>query len=142
MTLFLIILFLSLGTPLVLLPIEHMLPYPYIIEEIVKVLIVLIVVKLGQYVSETTYRHIILTGIFFTISESMLYLSNFFALGTIHLLSYRLVATGLLHVGTMLIIYWFLKRHSPAWIVGLGITILIHYFYNTWASGIGFLIRP
>lgn len=120
----------SLSSPLLLIPIEKILPYPYLIEEITKLIIVKAIFQAEKKFKKDFFVFIILTGVLFSFSESILYLTNIFLLGDLFLLPKRLVSTTALHLLTIFILYFSLKKGNKFILIGLGITIFLHYLYN------------
>lgn len=117
------------AAPFVLWPIELLLPFPYIIEELVKALIVFFIAK------EAIDRPlqivlIILSGLLFTVSETILYSLNISLVGNWVTLADRLLLTGALHIGTLLLILGFTfikKRLLP---VGVILAMIVHFLFN------------
>ncbi len=106
---------LALAAPFVLWPIELLLPYPYVIEELVKA---------GLVWLNPKFKSALAIGLTFASSETVLYIFN--------LNPYRLIATSALHVTTTLVIYY--AVHTNKKLISLGIILagLIHFFYNRW----------
>ncbi len=122
----------ALITPFALLPVEMLLPFPFVVEEIAKasLLIPLLSVKrINQQIQLA-----ILVGIFFTLSESVLYLFNIYATGTPMLFIQRLLLTGALHTGTILTMFFVTKIDRRLLPIGVIITMIIHFFYNQYIS--------
>lgn len=118
----------GLALPILLLPIEYFLPFPHFVEEIAKLTVLLL---LGiQLKNKVTFINALLFAIAFTVSESMLYMMNFFILGQLYLLPKRLFVTGLLHIGTVLLLFTSLHKNLAWKIFVLIIAICIHYVYN------------
>ena len=120
----------SLASPLFLLPIEKFLPYPYLLEELAKLLIVRLIIKkknlgLWQLVSFS-----VLAGFLFAFSESVLYLTDIFALGDFSLFSRRLFLTGSLHTGTMLLISLSGRKSRLGLVLGFLGAVLVHFLFN------------
>jgi len=118
----------ALIAPFLVWPIEYFLPYPYLIEEIVKAILVFNIIffvnKKNQLVIAAT------VGVLFSLSESVLYSFNFFPLNSIMPFFYRIFATTLLHSGTILIMLLFFSKSKKLFPIGLTVAILIHYLYN------------
>ena len=113
--------------PLVLLPIEKVLPYPFIIEELVKLIAVSLTLLRKQ---DSKWIWAFLIGLLFSISESTFYLSNFLYTDNLSLFPIRILLTGSLHSGTSLLMY-FLGRKGFFWlIVGFICAILLHFLFN------------
>jgi len=129
MELIIIALLISLSAPLFLLPIEKLLPYPYVIEELLKLGVVFLIFKAER--ERNLLKWVVFTGLIFTISESIFYLTNIFALGKFSLFPQRVILTGILHIGTLILLYFSIRK-GYFWLVGgVTIAILIHYFYNS-----------
>ncbi len=99
--------------PFVIWPIELILPYPHVVEEIVKA----VMVWWGKPNAKTA----LLLGAIFAFSEAVFYLFN-----SPSALS-RLVYTLPLHVSTFLILALSRRRFFP---LGLAAAILTHWLYN------------
>lgn len=113
--------------PFIVWPIEVLLPYPYIIEEIAMTLLLLPVL------SENRGKQIktaILIGLLFTFSEAVLYLFNIYLVGDIKTFFLRLIITAPLHVATPIIILLptFYKKNLI--IVGFILAAVVHYLFN------------
>jgi len=127
MTLALVFLF-SLSSPLILWPVEILLPYPYVIEEIVKAFFAL---SLSQnHFSKRSLIYPIISGFLFTISETMLYLLNFLKLGDFSNLPKRLVYTGLLHISTTILMFLGAKKGHFYFLTSFLFSVVIHYAFN------------
>jgi len=113
-------------TPAVLWPIEIFFPYPHIIEELAKALLIFFLLK-----SNSTFQKIcgtVLIGFLFGLSENFLYLLNTTTTQT-HLL--RFIFTMPLHIITSVVIL--LPTLIDKRLIFLGVILagLIHYFFNT-----------
>ena len=126
----------SLTAPLFLLPIERFLPYPHFIEEAVKLLIVLMIIKAARQEKERFTVWVFMAGFLFAVSESILYLMNIFALGNFMLLPQRLLLTGILHTSTMMLMYFLGRKNYAGLAVGFVGAVLIHYFFNLWVGSL------
>ena len=129
-------LLLALASPFLLLPIEKLLPYPHFIEEAVKLLIVLMIIKAARQEKERFTVWVFMAGFLFAVSESILYLMNIFALGNFMLLPQRLLLTGILHTSTMMLMYFLGRKNYAGLAVGFVGAVLIHYFFNLWVAGL------
>lgn len=128
MTVIILGLLVALSSPLILLPIEKFLPYPSFIEEFVKLIIVLIVIKAARQFSSWVW--VLIAGFLFALSESILYLINIFALGDLTLFPKRLILTSGLHICTMILMYFLGKKSYLGLLIGFIVAILIHHFFN------------
>lgn len=115
--------------PFILWPIELVLPYPYLVEEIAKVIIVYLILNSTLKLKEK-FQITFLSGLLFSISESVMYLFNISQVGSTETLFIRLALTIPLHVGTMIIILIFGLKRKKMSILGILLTIPIHYFFN------------
>lgn len=107
--------------PFILLLVEKLLPYPYIVEELCKF-------YLAKKADST--KVVIILGLLFSFSEAIFYVMN-----PIYVLSpmrfvLRFALVSAMHTTTVLVMYYFSKRKS-LWSIGLILAILIHYLFNT-----------
>lgn len=114
-------------SPLVLLPVEKVLPYPFIIEEIVKLILVSLILLRKQ---NSKWIWVFLIGFLFTVSESAFYLSNFLLIGDLSLFPLRIVLTGALHSATAVVMYMFGKRNAIFLTAGFLLAVVAHYIFN------------
>lgn len=124
-------LLIALVYPLILIPVEYVLPYPYIVEEIAKLSLVFLVFKASNKDSRNFYLLVVLAACLFSISETIFYLLNFLKLASMDQLLARIIWVTTLHVSTMLIMAIGVKKYKILWILFLVISMLIHYFYNS-----------
>ena len=118
----------ALISPFIIWPIELLLPFPYIVEEIVKAAFVVSIVDLPE--KATQVKIVLAAALAFTLSETILYFLNITLNGGLSALVTRLILTGSLHSLTMIIMLTFTFR-SKRWIlIGLIVAMLIHYSYN------------
>jgi len=112
----------SVVGPFLVWPVEYFLPYPYIIEELFKCVVV--------WFGEKSALIYIYAGVAFALTETVLYIINANATGSFNYLAIRFVTTSVLHSVTFLIIYAFHKRSNKLIPVGFLISVFIHYLYN------------
>ena len=129
-------LLLALASPFLLLPIEKLLPYPHFIEEAVKLVIVIMMIKTETQIKENLWVWVFTAGFLFAVSESILYLMNIFALGNLMLFPQRLAMTGGLHTSTMMFMYFLGRKNYWGLTVGFVGAVLIHYFFNLWMGSL------
>ena len=129
-------LLLALASPFLLLPIEKFLPYPHFIEEAVKLVIVIMMIKTETQIKENLWVWVFTAGFLFAVSESILYLMNIFALGNLMLFPQRLAMTGGLHTSTMMFMYFLGRKNYWGLTVGFVGAVLIHYFFNLWVGSL------
>jgi RsiW-degrading membrane proteinase PrsW (M82 family) len=121
--------------PLILVPIEHLLNYPYIIEELVKAFAVLLIILHSKGVRENYWFAAFFVGVLFAVSESVLYLANFFLFGNLEQLPERLLITGLLHSCTTLLMYYFGRKNWIFFLCSIVLSMGIHFLFNYVVSG-------
>lgn len=119
----LLISLLSLFAPFPLLVIEKFLPYPFLIEELFKFF------AIKNLPNKNNYYYPLILGIIFSLSESVLYLVNFFTLGNFSNIFIRLILTTLLHTFTFLLLYTFRHKKLSS-IISLLFSIIIHFCFN------------
>ena len=119
----------SLFAPFLLWPFEYLFPYPHVVEELAKTVIVFFVLKskasLSQYLKTFS-----LAGVLFALSETVLYIINLNLFGRVSLIFVRFLSTAALHSLTFLIIAYLGYKNKKLLLVGLFIAILVHYLYN------------
>ncbi len=120
----------ALIAPIMLIPIEYFLPYPHVVEEFVKLLIVLIYVR-GIVKRHSSIIIIALLGGLFALSENVLYTLNFLQTGSLNVFLLRIGATTVLHIFTMICMYVSGKKWMYGYFFGFALAVLIHYFYNS-----------
>ncbi len=121
--------FLALIGPFFIWPIEQILPYPYLVEELFKALAILFL-PLKQLERNTAIKLAVVFGFLFAFSESVFYFINILSTGSPENLFLRNVFTMPLHVLTTLVLMLAAKKGLKTLIAGLGVAILIHYFFN------------
>lgn len=120
-------LFSAIG-PFLLWPVELILPYPFIIEEIFKGIMVYLILQVsGRRLQE---RLLIASALLFSLSESLLYVFNFSLVGDMRIFLLRLVSTTILHLSTFLIIYLSGRKNLRLLPAGVLAGAVIHFFYN------------
>ena len=126
----------ALIAPLILLPVETFLPFPYLIEEIGKYILVTILYNdTSCNLKNWFWLKIMILGVLFTFSESMLYVFNIIRAGNIWLFPDRLALTGLLHVGTITLMYLGYRKGRIWALATFLMSIAIHYTYNVLIIG-------
>ncbi|MBP9817236.1 hypothetical protein KBC75_00580 [Candidatus Shapirobacteria bacterium] len=116
-------LILALASPLLLWPVESIIPLPAIIEELYKGVISW---KLRQEKIGWT----IIAGIVLATSETVFYLVNFLALGNFENLPKRLLVTTVLHTSTMVISGMGARSNKFGWTISLLISMAVHSLFN------------
>lgn len=114
--------------PILLIPIEAVLPYPYIVEEIIKFIVILSFFK----IIKKNLSAPILGGFLFAFTETILYILNIISRGQPYLIFQRLLFTGIMHISTMVLIYLGIKKSLKIGFLALVLSIAIHYLFNTY----------
>lgn len=130
-----LVFFVALVAPFVLVVVERYLPYPYLLEELLKLGLVYRLYTLWseEVPWEIDVRKILtvaLVGLVFAVSESMLYLTNAFMLGNFASFGMRLALTVPMHMFTTLVIFVVGQRGKWCWWLGLLIGMGLHYLFN------------
>lgn len=126
----------ALIAPFVLWPIELFLPFPHIIEELLKALCVFLLLPLPS--RKNQFLLALLVGGLFSISESILYVFNLILVGTVHTVFLRLLCTTLLHIGTLVLMLSLSTINKRLLFVGVILSILVHFWYNQFVGGVFF----
>jgi len=119
---------LALIAPFVVWPIELILPYPHVIEELAKAFLVYTLLDHPNRL--TKIKLAILIGVLFAFSESGFFLFNIQMVGNIQTYFVRLLVTIPLHVITTIIILLPALKNKKLIIVGVILASLVHYFFN------------
>ena len=114
-------------TPFILWPIEIILPYPYIVEEISKAILIFFLLKLPN---REKILGTIMIGFLFSFSETVLYLFNVFSVGSLQTLLLRFIFTTPMHILTSLIILSSALINKNLIVLGVIIAALVHYIFN------------
>ena len=114
--------------PFLLWPIELLLPFPYIIEEVAKSTLIFPLLKLSNNTAKIKLT--ILIGVIFAVSEAVLYLFNIYLVGDIKTFALRLIITVPLHVLTSLSILAPALLNRRLIVLGLISAIVLHYIFN------------
>jgi hypothetical protein len=117
----------ALIAPFLVWPLELALPYPHVVEEIVKGIFVYFILTSGN---KAKIKLAITVGFIFAFSESVMYMSNIFLAGTLWTLIERLLLTIPLHATTMLIILFSGMRKKAFLPLGITAAMLLHYYFN------------
>ena len=117
--------------PFILWPVEILLPYPYIFEEIAMMLLLIPVLKENR---KHQIKTAVIIGVLFSVSEAVLYLFNIYLVGDIRTFFIRILLTTSLHVLTPIIILLPTFISKKLIIVGLILAIAVHYFFNLFIS--------
>ena len=119
----------SLFAPFVLWPIEVALPYPHILEELAKLLILLPLVDSKFGAKEKLFIGG-LAGVAFALTESVFYLYNIFLVGSFMTYILRLALTIPFHSLTYLVILVPALFNKKLVVIGFLAAVVLHYFFN------------
>lgn len=119
---------LALIAPFIVWPIELILPYPHVVEEMVKAIIIYTLLDLENKSEKIKLTFLI--GLLFAFSESVLFLFNIQMVGDIQTYFLRLLVTIPLHVTTSLIILWPAMKNKKLIALGVILASLVHYTFN------------
>lgn len=125
----LILIFGGLIAPWFLLPIVKFFGISEILEEAVKVLFIVLIIWKFKKIKSQIVAGLIL-GVAFSLSESILYLNNFWQLGDLSLFLKRLIYTCPLHVLTILIMVIISYKKHWLLVFGFILAVLAHYIFN------------
>lgn len=111
--------------------IEQFLPYPYLIEELVKAFLIGTTVPPKNH---NPYSYVALAGLSFGLSETVLYQIINIQSNSFYLFTQRFLITNLMHLLTFLIIYRGKQSGKAVFIVTIVFAIAIHYCFNKYFS--------
>lgn len=115
---------LSLVGPFILLLVEKLLPYPFVIEEIYKFLLIANNKQLKTI-------NVLLAGVLFSLSEAIFYFMNPIYQNNLGKILTRLIAVTPMHLTTMLVMFYFMRKNKTTYkYIGLLPAILIHLSFN------------
>jgi hypothetical protein len=123
----------ALFAPIILWPVEILFPYPFIVEEIAKGALILFAVR-GDYDKKKAIKIFFVAGVVFALSETVLYVINLSYVGSVSYLLIRFVLTSLLHSLTFLIILLPTLKNKKFIVLGLVVSIILHYFFNRYIN--------
>jgi len=118
----------ALILPLILIPIERIIPYPYVIEEITKAILILRILKASKPKSQLAITFIM--AFLFALSENIFYSTNFIVNGILHTFWQRFLLTTNLHILTAVIILIPSQKKLKLIVPATILAMIIHYFYN------------
>ena len=124
-----VFLFLSaLIAPIFLIPVEKVFPYPYAVEELMKVVFVLLILRLPP--KSFQIKLAVFIGFLFAFSENFFYLPNFIESGNLSLFFQRFVFASLLHILAILIILIPSQKRRYLIFPAAILAMVAHYLYN------------
>ncbi len=113
--------------PLILIPIELVIPYPHIVEELAKLLIIFFVIQLNK---NSQFKLVLISSFLFAFSESMFYLGSAYSGGYAFLFAQKLLLTTLFHTSTLLLFLFSARRAKKLLFIALPMAILWHFLFN------------
>lgn len=119
--------FMALIAPFLVWPIEQMIPVPYLVEELVKAVLIFTILDLPEKAKQIQLA--LLFGLLFSFSEAVLYSFNFYLL-SFNFIVVRLLFTTALHVTTMVVMMSLSIINKKLLVVGIMLAVFIHYLYN------------
>lgn len=115
--------------PFVLWPIEQVFAYPYVVEELAKGIVLSFIPEKTTWKGKLFYAF--MSGILFSVTETILYSLNIFPSGNLQTLLIRFLATGTLHSITSVVIIIPALKSKKLIIFGIISAMIIHYLYNS-----------
>lgn len=112
--------------PVAAMAIEQLIFEPWLIEEIVKAVVVMRASQLEEKYVKTAF----LAGLVFGISETILYIVNVSMLGQLDPIGWRLIFTVPMHAATALVFAYFSKGKGWWMVIGLSLSMAIHGIFN------------
>jgi len=127
-TIIFLVFILAFIAPLILIPLEKILPYPHVVEEIVKAILITFILKLSS--QKLQFKTSVLFGLLFATSENMFYLANFITNNLTAFFLQRVLLTTTLHVLTTIIIFLPSQKRKILIIPATVLAMFIHFLYN------------
>lgn len=112
--------------PVIAMGVEQLLAEPWLVEEIIKAL----VVTRASMLEEKYLKTALLAGLVFGVSEAVLYIVNVSLLGNATPLIWRLLFTVPMHGLTALVFAYFSRGRGWWMVVGLSLAMAIHGVFN------------
>jgi len=116
------------GGPFLLWPVEKILPYPFLIEEIFKFFLAAIILNTSSSFKEKIWGGFFV-GLIFSFSETFLYFLDIFR-SSAGLFFQRLIFTSTLHTLTLLLLVFLGQKNKKLLFLGVILNIAIHWSYN------------
>ena len=120
--------------PFIIWPIEIFFPYPHIVEELAKALLIFFLLKSTDNRQKIVGG--ILVGFLFAFSENVLYMLNIFSVGNPQVLILRFVLTMPMHIATSGVILAVALIDKRLIFLGIILAGFIHYFFNIYVSSL------
>lgn len=124
---FLVIFIVSLALPLFLLPIEKIWPYPYLIEELAKLFLAWLILRMSQ---TRKWLLLFLGGFLFSLSESLFYLGAAFSGGYAFLFGKKILLVFPFHLLTLTLFYLSIARSKKLLLFSFPAAVLLHFLFN------------
>ncbi len=118
----------ALILPLILIPVEKIAPYPHVVEEIAKAILIFTILKNSKPKSQLIL--ILIMAFLFALSENIFYSTNFITGGILYSFWQRFLLTTGLHLLTAVIILLPSQKKLKLIVPATMIAIIVHYFYN------------
>lgn len=120
---------LALFVPFLLVFVEVVFPFPFIVEELVKLIMIMILVRrVGA--ENLTIVGVAMIGLIFGLSETVFYITDAFLLGSSSAIVIRLFVTVPMHILTVIIMFIIGRKKKIWWVVGYVVAVIIHYTFN------------
>ncbi len=123
---------LSLLLPITILPLERLINYPEVIEEVAKMWLLLLALKFSD--RKIQILTVILPAFLFSLSENVFYITNFVTnLGFrnfLQLYPLRFISATIFHTTTALVAYFLIRKSKLLLIPSLALMITMHYLFN------------
>lgn len=119
----------GLVLPIILISIINFTGQSEIIEEIGKALVVFFIIS-RNLSWKLRLEGAVVFGVLFGLSENIFYLINFLGSEDYYIFLLRFITTLPMHIVTVLIIFIFTEIKKYFWILGLTLSILIHFLFN------------
>ncbi len=119
--------------PFIVWPIEIFFPYPHIVEELAKALLIFFLL-LRPSSNTKKISGVFLIGFIFAFSETVLYLFNILPLGNPQILLLRFLLTIPMHILTSYVILISAMIDKRLIFLGIILAAFIHYFFNIYVA--------
>ena len=127
-TIIFLVFILAFIAPLILIPLEKILPYPHVVEEVAKAILIILILQLSS--QKLQFKTSVLFGLIFATSENMFYLANFITNNLTEIFLQRVLLTTTLHVLTTIIIFLPSQKRKILIIPATVLAMFIHFLYN------------
>jgi len=114
--------------PFLLWPLERILPYPFLIEEIFKFFLAAIILNNSSSFKEKIWGGFFV-GLIFSFSETFLYFLDIFR-SSASLFFQRLIFTSILHILTLVLLVFLGQKNKKLLFLGVVLNMAIHWSYN------------